>query len=167
MRQTLTALFRAGVCALALLALAQDARAQFRAAVQGTVTDASGAVVPEAALTLRNNETGRTQTATSGSEGFYRISELPPGRYTLTVEKAGFKKTTFESLVVNAEQVQGLDVVLTTGEVAETVTVTADQTPALETEKPKFSVFEPLRQTSATQLSPMVTVDGQSLPARP
>ena len=134
MRRILTALFRACLCALVLLTVAQTARAQFRAAIQGTVTDPSGAVVPEAALTLKNNETGRTQTATSSDEGFYRISELPPGNYTLTVEKAGFKKTTFESVAVNAEQVQGVDVVLTAGEVAETVTVTDTQTPALETE---------------------------------
>ncbi|HEX8353657.1 MAG TPA: carboxypeptidase regulatory-like domain-containing protein, partial [Pyrinomonadaceae bacterium] len=135
----LTALFRATLCALVLLSLAATARAQFRAAVQGTVTDPSGAVVPAAALTLRNNETGRTQTATSGDEGFYRISELPPGSSTLTVEKAGFKKTTFESLTVGAEQVQGVDVVLTAGEVAETVTVTDAQTAALETENANIS----------------------------
>ena len=107
MRKILTALFRATMCALVLLSLAGTARAQFRAAIQGTVTDPAGAVVPQATLTLKNNETGRTQTATSGDEGFYRISELPPGKYMLTDEKAGFKKTTFESLVVNAEQVQG------------------------------------------------------------
>ena len=134
MRRKLTALFRAVLCALVLLTLAQTARAQFRAAIQGTVTDPAGAVVPEATLTLKNTETGRVQTANSGDEGFYRISELPPGIYTLTVEKAGFKKTTFESVTVNAEQVQGLDVVLTAGEVAEVVTVTEDQTPALQTE---------------------------------
>ncbi|HEX6183843.1 MAG TPA: carboxypeptidase regulatory-like domain-containing protein [Pyrinomonadaceae bacterium] len=139
MRQKLTALFRVTMCALVLLSLAATARAQFRAAIQGTVTDPAGAVVPVGWLTLKNNETGRTQTATSGDEGFYRISELPPGKYTLTVEKAGFKKTTFESLVVNAEQVQGLDVVLTAGEVSEVVTVTDDQTPALETENPNLN----------------------------
>src|ERR1044072_8653274 len=130
----LSALLRTALCALFLLTLTQTAHAQFRAAVQGTVTDSSGAVVPDATLTLTNNETGRVQTASSGEEGFYRISELPPGTYTLTVEKANFRKTTFESVVVNAEQVQGLDVVLTAGEVAETVTVTADQTPALQSE---------------------------------
>jgi outer membrane receptor protein involved in Fe transport len=139
MRQKLTALFRATMCALVLLSLAGTARAQFRAAVQGTVTDPSGAVVPEVTLTLKNNETGRTQTVTSSGEGFYRISELPPGSYTLTAEKAGFKKTTFESLTVNAEQVQGVDVVLTAGEVAEVVTVTDTQTPALETENPNIN----------------------------
>ncbi|MBV8859662.1 MAG: TonB-dependent receptor [Acidobacteria bacterium] len=139
MRRKLTSLLRAALCALFLLTLTQAASAQFRAAVQGTVTDPSGAVVPAATLTLTNKETGRVQTATSGDEGFYRISELPPGTYTLTVEKAGFKKTTFDSVVVNAEQVQGLDVVLTAGEVSEVVTVTADQTPALETENANVS----------------------------
>jgi hypothetical protein len=138
MRRKLSALLRAALCALFVVTLAATARAQFRAAIQGTVTDPAGAVVPAATLTLRNNETGRTQTATSGDEGFYRISELPPGNYTLTIEKEGFKKTTFESLVVSAEQVQGVDVVLTAGEVAEVVTVTEDQTPALETENPNI-----------------------------
>lgn len=134
MRRKFSALHHAALCVLFLLTLTATAHAQFRAAVQGTVTDQSGAVVPEAALTLKNNETGRTQTATSSDEGFYRISELPPGTYTLTVEKAGFKKTTFESVSINAEQVQGLDVVLTAGEVAETVTVTSEGQVALETE---------------------------------
>jgi hypothetical protein len=134
MRRKLTSLLRAALCALFLLTLSATARAQFRAAVQGTVTDQSGAVVPEATLTLRNNETGRTQTANSGGEGFYRISELPPGTYTLTVEKAGFRKTTFESVTINAEQVQGLDVVLTAGEVAETVTVSSESQAELDTE---------------------------------
>src|SRR5215203_5395008 len=133
-RRKLSALLHAALCALFLMTLTATARAQFRAAVQGTVTDQSGAVVPEATLTLKNNETGRVQTVSSGDEGFYRISELPPGIYTLTVEKAGFKRTSFESLVVNAEQVQGLDVVLTAGEVAETVTVTSGSQVTLDTE---------------------------------
>ncbi|HLM58859.1 MAG TPA: TonB-dependent receptor [Pyrinomonadaceae bacterium] len=123
----------------AAVALAPSARAQFRAAIQGTVTDPAGAVVPQAAVTLKNNETGRTQQTTSSDEGFYRISELPPGGYTLTVEKAGFRRQTFESVVVNAEQVQGVDVVLTAGEVSETVTVTESAGPALETENPNIS----------------------------
>src|SRR5215203_1950536 len=133
-RRKLSARLHAALCALFLLTLTATAHAQFRAAVQGTVTDQSGAVIPEATLTLKNNETGRVQTASSGDEGFYRLSELPPGTYTLTIEKAGFKKTSFESVVINAEQVQGLDVVLTTGEVSETVTVTSEAQLQLDTE---------------------------------
>jgi hypothetical protein len=134
MRQTLTQLLRASLCVLALISFAATARAQFRAGIQGTVTDPAGAVVPEATVTLKSNETARIITATTSDEGFYRFTELAPGLYTLTVEKAGFKKSTFESVAVSAEQVQGVDVVLTTGEVSEVVTVTDTGTPALETE---------------------------------
>jgi hypothetical protein len=138
MRQKQKALFRACLCALALLAFGSVARAQFRAAVQGTVSDPNGAVVAEATATLTNKGTGKTQQTTTSGEGFYRFSELAPGTYTLTVEKAGFKKSTFDNVVVSAEQVQGLDVVLTTGEVSETVTVTDTAAPALETEHPNL-----------------------------
>jgi len=134
MRQKLSALLRAAACALLLLGFAAEARAQFRAGIQGTVTDPAGAVVTDATVTLKDNGTGKTQQATTSGEGFYRFSELPPGTYTLTVEKAGFKKSSLENVVVNAESVQGLDVVLTTGEVSETVTVTDTAAPALETE---------------------------------
>jgi outer membrane receptor protein involved in Fe transport len=134
MRQTLTQMLRATLCALAIISFSTAAHAQFRAGIQGTVTDPAGAVVPEATVTLTSKETARTVTATTSNEGFYRFSELAPGTYTLTVEKAGFKKTSLENLVVNAEQVQGTDVVLTTGEVSETVTVTDTAAPALETE---------------------------------
>jgi hypothetical protein len=116
------------------MSFAVTAHAQFRAGVQGTVTDSAGAVVPEATITLKNNDTNATKQATSSDEGFYRISELPPGVYTLTIEKSGFKKSTFENVTINAESVQGLDVVLTTGEVSETVTVTDSTASALQTE---------------------------------
>lgn len=135
MRQKSTALLRAGLCALVFLSFAAVARAQFRAAIQGTVSDPAGAVVAEATVTLKDNGTGKTQQTTTSGEGFYRFSELAPSTYTVTASKAGFKQSTFDHVVVSAEQVQGLDVVLTTGEVSETVTVTATTAPALETEQ--------------------------------
>jgi hypothetical protein len=119
---------------LLILLVAQTANAQFRAGVQGTVTDPTGAIVPGATVTLTNKETNRTQQTTASDEGFYRFSQLAPGQYTLSVEQPGFKKTTLENLVISAEEVNGVDVVLTTGEIAETVTVTSGQTAQLETE---------------------------------
>ncbi len=107
---------------------------QFRAAIQGTVADENGAVIAGATVTLTFNETGRSQTITTSEDGFYRFSSLAPGRYTLTVEQANFKKQLIENLDVAAENVQGVDVVLTTGGIAETVTVTGETTAALETE---------------------------------
>jgi hypothetical protein len=135
MGQKSTALFRALFCAFVLLGFAATARAQFRAAIQGTVTDPAGAVIGQATVTLTNNGTAKTQQTTTSGEGFYRFSELPPGTYTVTVEKTGFKKNTVDGVVVNAEQVQGLDVTLTTGEVSESVTVSAAAAPVLETEQ--------------------------------
>jgi hypothetical protein len=125
---------RAFVCSLFLLLPLISASAQFRATVQGTVADANGAVVPDATVTLTSKETSAKQTTQSSADGFYRITGLSPGTYSLVVEKSGFKKQSFENVVVNAEETQGLDVQLTTGEVAETVTVTEETAQALETE---------------------------------
>lgn len=125
-----------GVAAIAVLAafFSSTAHAQFRAAIQGTVTDESGGVVSGATITLSNNETGRSQTATSNDDGFYRFSALAPGLYTLTVEQTNFKKQVIENLSVAAENVQGIDVLLSAGGVSETVTVTDETSAALETE---------------------------------
>ena len=134
MKRTRCSLLRVLTCSLFLLFGATAANAQFRAGVQGTVTDASGGLVPGATVTLTSKETGRTQVTQTSGEGFYRISELSPGNYTLSVEKSGFKKSTLENLAINAESVQGLDLILTTGEVSEVVTVTSDATDELQAE---------------------------------
>ena len=87
-------------------------------------------------MTLTSKETGKTQRATTSDDGFYRFDQLPPGTYTLTAEKTGFKKQMLENVVVNAEAVQGVDLLLTTGEVSETVTITDTAVQQLETENP-------------------------------
>ena len=131
-------IFRTLLCALMVLAAATAAHAQFRAGVQGTVTDPNGSVIAGATVTLTSKETGRVQEAKTSDAGFYRISGLAPGLYTLTVEQAGFSKTSTE-ITVNAEDVQGIDLVLTTGAISETVTVTGDAGPGLETENADIS----------------------------
>src|SRR5947209_18975063 len=103
-------LVRTTVCGLLLLFAVITASAQFKAGIQGTVTDTAGGLVPEAKITLTNTETGKTQETTSTSEGFYRLSGLPPGKYRLTAEKAGYKQKAFDDVAVNAEAVQGIDI---------------------------------------------------------
>lgn len=116
-----------------IIAFSTIAQAQFRAAVQGAVTDSAGSAVVGATVTLISNETGRTQTIMTSDNGFYRFSGLAPGKYNLTVEQAGYKKNVIESLDVAAENVQGADVVLEVGGISEVVTVTDEQT-TLQTE---------------------------------
>jgi hypothetical protein len=117
-----------------MLLLASSASAQFRAGIQGSVTDPAGAVVPGATVTLVSNETTKTQQTTTGDSGFYRFSNLAPGSYSLTAEAAGFKKQVIESLTINAENVEGVDIKLEAGGVSEVVTVTDEGGPQLETE---------------------------------
>src|SRR5438128_9560960 len=121
MRQLIFSL-RLTLCALFLLALAATANGQFKASIQGTIKDTAGGLVPEAKITLTNTETGKTQETTSTSEGFYRLSGLPPGKYRLTAEKAGYKQKAFDDVAVNAEAVQGIDIALEPGDVSATVT---------------------------------------------
>src|SRR4051794_36013606 len=117
------------------LLLATASFAQFRAGLQGTILDPSGATVANANVVFRNNETQREQKTQSSAEGLYRFANLAPGRYTITVEAPGFKQYKAENVAVQAEQVQGLDVKLETGSIAESVTVTADSIPVLQTEQ--------------------------------
>ncbi|HEV2829895.1 MAG TPA: TonB-dependent receptor [Pyrinomonadaceae bacterium] len=139
MNRSTSRLIRVILCGLFLLSFVSVANAQFKAGIQGTVTDSSGGLVPEAKVTVSNNETSKSQTATASEEGFYRISGLSPGLYTVTAEKGGFKKQVFENVTVNAESTLGLDIVLTTGEIAETVTVTEGTTEQLQTENANVS----------------------------
>ncbi len=102
----------AAFCGLLLLFVVGTANAQFKAGIQGTIKDTAGALVPQAKVTLSNTETGKTQETTASDDGFYRISGLAPGKYKLSVEKAGYKQKVFDEATVNAEAVQGMDVEL-------------------------------------------------------
>jgi len=70
---------------------AVSAYAQFKASIQGTVLDPQGGVVAGAKLTLTNQGTGVSRDALTSDQGFYRISDLPPGKYTVTVGATAFK----------------------------------------------------------------------------
>jgi hypothetical protein len=139
MRLTLNATLRAAACGLLVILCSAAAHAQFRAGLQGTVADATGAIVPGATVKLTSRETNKSQTTTSSDDGFYRFDQLAPGSYTLTAEKTGFKKQVLENVVVSAEAVQGVDVVLTTGDISESVTVTESSVQQLETENANVS----------------------------
>jgi hypothetical protein len=112
---------------VALLALfsCTTALAQFKAGIEGTVTDQKGGAVGSVKVTVTNQETGVRRDTITSPEGFYRISGLPPGKYSVTVEMTGFKTSVSKDVEVAAETVRGFNVQLTIGAVTEQVTVTA------------------------------------------
>src|SRR5438105_3007354 len=76
-----------------LAAVPREARAQAQAAngvIEGTVTDASGAVVPNAKVKIINLDTGLEREVTTTETGFFRVPLLPVGRYEITVTQTGF-----------------------------------------------------------------------------
>jgi Carboxypeptidase regulatory-like domain len=100
--------------------------------ISGTVTDSTGAVVPDATLIATNIATNVATVRTSSSAGLFTIAPLPPGTYSLTVEAKGFKTLKQENLAVNALSVLSFSPVLSVGETTETVEVTAAP-PVLDT----------------------------------
>jgi hypothetical protein len=121
------------LCLLVILALGTAASAQtFRGTILGTVTDTSGASVPGASVTIRNIDTGLLRTVATSDDGSYAAPELPLGSYTISVEKAGFKtgKVTAVKVEVNSEL--RADVVLQTGDLAQTVEVIGGELPMVE-----------------------------------
>ncbi len=132
-------IFGSLVCLCLLLLFSPSAFAQFAAAVQGTVEDASGATVQGAQVTLTNQATGVSQTAATSADGFYKFASLPPGTYTVKVEAKGFQTQTISDVAVSAELVRGLDVQLKIGNVAQSVEVNASQIPSLQTEDASIS----------------------------
>ena len=87
MNRIASRLARVVLCGFFILFTLSAANAQFKAGVQGTVTDTAGGLVPGAKITLTNVETGKSQETTSNDDGFYKLSGLPPAKYTLAVEK--------------------------------------------------------------------------------
>src|ERR1041384_8200278 len=98
--------------------------AQFRASLRGTVTDPQGAVVPGATVTLINKDTNATLASTSDDNGIYQFNALPPAPYRLTVEREGFQKKVLDSVQINPEQVNSLNLAMSLGDVNQTITVT-------------------------------------------
>ena len=121
-------------CLAAVLFSVPIAFAQDRGTIVGTVTDSSGGAVPGAAVTVTNPATGLSQSALTGLDGAFTFVYLPVGRYHLTVERAGFKKSDVADVQVLVNTATRVDTKLQVGAVAETVEVTG-QAPLLQTER--------------------------------
>jgi hypothetical protein len=99
----------------------------------GTVTDASGGVVPGSTVTLTNVGTADQRTAKTDSDGRYQFFSLVPGTYRLDVETAGYKKFSRQPIEIQVQTATRVDVTLQVGDVKQTIQVTAES-PLLQTE---------------------------------
>lgn len=157
--------FRYLVCALVLVLLlpillfAQSDTAR----IVGTVTDATGALVPGATVTAINLKTNIRTEVTSADDGSFVITPLRVGTYNLEATKQGFRKFVKPNIMLDVNDVVRIDVQLAVGDVAETVTVTAGA-PLIESETSSLSqvisdrriVDLPLNGRNFTQLALLV-----------
>ena len=128
-RAVLAALLCVGLLAATPKGIAQTGG---QGAIQGSILDLTGAVIPDATVVARNVATGIETKRVSTGSGVYNIAPLLPGTYTLTVSTKGFVTFKQENLIVDAMSTLGLNVTLKAGSEGETVTV-SDAPPALET----------------------------------
>ncbi len=124
--------------------------AQANSDITGIVTDQTGAVVPGATLTLTSQATGFTKTTVSGDTGLYDFAGLNPANYDMKVTAKGFQTYVQKGIVVNVSMTFRVDVKLTIGTEAQTVTVEAD---ALTVQADSNVVSTLISSTQITQLA--------------
>lgn len=133
-----------------LLTAGRVGRAQVVTAdMVGTVTDAVGAVVTNARITVTNLGTNDVHTAKSSDSGEFTITLLPPGNYSVKVEASGFKTYTVPSLSLSGGDRARITAQLEVGQATETVQVTS-QAPALQTDN--STIAETVTQTAVQDL---------------
>jgi len=134
------------VFALSAVAFAQSTTT---GSIGGVVTNPAKEVVSGATVTAKNIGTSKEDTATTDDTGRFKVANLQPGVYSVTVSSAGFSPMTVENVTVEVGRETGLEVALTVGPVTGTVEVSAEA-PAINTIQPDFATN--LNQTSINEL---------------
>lgn len=118
-----------------------------------TVVDPSGAVVPDAQLTLTDLSTNYTRTATSSSGGTYSFVNLNIGNYKLTVTKTGFQPQEYSPITVSATKATAVNAKLAVGQATQTVSVEGGAAPVLETTTNSIATTIDLKQIENLPMS--------------
>ncbi|HET7220713.1 MAG TPA: carboxypeptidase regulatory-like domain-containing protein [Vicinamibacterales bacterium] len=120
---------RIALYVLTLALLASPAAAQFdRGQISGVIKDSSGAIIPGATVTATQVQTQTPRVTVTDASGFYTFANLPAGRYDISAELQGFKKSVREGVQLDAAGALTIDFALAAGTLSEEVTVTAEQT---------------------------------------
>jgi outer membrane receptor protein involved in Fe transport len=124
----------------------------------GEVTDPSGAVIPNATVTISDVQRGSSVTTTSNAQGLFTRTQLANGLYNVSVAASGFNTSQQNNVVVNVDRETRINVSLQPGNVQQTVQVTADEVPVLVTDRAEISTTIPTRElTQLPTLSQNVT----------
>src|SRR6185437_9962713 len=107
-----------------LLPVSVFAQSTTDGAIGGTIYDANGAVVPNATVTVHNNGTNAEQRVTTDASGYYRVRQLQPATYTVTVNSSGFAQYKAENVIVQVGSLTDVSPRLGVAGSAETVSVT-------------------------------------------
>lgn len=135
------------------LTLTNDLLAQAtQGSILGTVTDPSGAAVPGAKVTIRNEGTNFSREVTTDASGDYRVAGLEAGSYEITVANTGFKTFKQTEVDLAANQIKRVDTALEVGDVATTITVEGG-TSQVETETVTLSNLKTSRDYTQLPLS--------------
>jgi outer membrane receptor protein involved in Fe transport len=125
---------RARIIPMFVLLAAVSLSAQtFRGTILGTVTDAQGAVLSGANVTVKNVGTGLERNTDTSADGSYALPELPIGTYTVTISQAGFQTSVVTGLMVDVASERRVDATLKPGQISTKVEVSADTLPLVET----------------------------------
>jgi Carboxypeptidase regulatory-like domain/TonB-dependent Receptor Plug Domain len=123
-----------GFLVLEFLLLSAAAIAQDTASLTGTIRDNTGAVIPDASVTLKNTATGIARDLKTNSAGEYVAAAVPPGQYNLTVSVAGFRKYQADGVILRVAQNARIDVTMRVGNTHEEVTVHGEGLAQVNTE---------------------------------
>ncbi|MHB8216341.1 MAG: carboxypeptidase-like regulatory domain-containing protein [Candidatus Sulfotelmatobacter sp.] len=132
----------AAVAALALLCSLWTPKASGQAvygSILGTITDPSGAAVPNAKVTVTDQRKGTSDTTTTNDSGNYSVTHLIPDIYTVRVEGSGFKSLEFKDVIVNADAGSDVNGQFQVGSASEQVEVTAEA-PQLKTDRADVAI---------------------------
>ncbi len=127
--------------------------------ITGDVTDASGASLTGATVSIRQVDTNAVRTVVTSDRGSYSVPQLPPGNYSITIDKAGFKTFQQNNLVLAIDQVVQINAKLEVGSEQQTVTVNADS-PVLQTENSAVGLVIDSQTLQNTPLNSHLSIIG-------
>lgn len=135
---------------LATMSVVASAQSNVDGAIGGTVNDPNGAVVPNASVTVKNEGTNKEKTATTGSDGHFKVIQLQPGSYTVTINATGFGAFTQSRVLVEVGRTTELEFPLSVGDAGTSQVDVTAEAPVINTSQQDFS--SNVNQTSINEL---------------